>query len=64
MVKITFFKRDGVYYGFRETGHAEFEDAGKDIVGAGTRDRKRGGLRGGIGNDNACHKRDRSLLCF
>ena len=32
MVKITFFKRDGVYYGFRETGHAEFEDAGKDIV--------------------------------
>jgi uncharacterized protein YsxB (DUF464 family) len=32
MVKITFFKRDGVYYGFRETGHAEFDDAGKDIV--------------------------------
>ncbi len=32
MVKITFFKRDGVYYGFRETGHAEFDEAGKDIV--------------------------------
>ncbi len=32
MVKITFFKRDGIYYGFRETGHAEFDDAGKDIV--------------------------------
>ncbi len=32
MVKITFFKRDGVYYGFRETGHAGFDDAGKDIV--------------------------------
>ncbi len=32
MVKITFFKRDGVYYGFRETGHAEFDDTGKDIV--------------------------------
>ncbi len=32
MVKITFFKRDSVYYGFRETGHAEFDDAGKDIV--------------------------------
>ena len=32
MVKITFFKRDGIYYGFRETGHAGFDDAGKDIV--------------------------------
>ncbi|MBE6637563.1 MAG: ribosomal-processing cysteine protease Prp [Ruminococcaceae bacterium] len=32
MVKITFFKRDGVYFGFRETGHAGFDDAGKDIV--------------------------------
>lgn len=32
MVKITFFKRDGIYYGFRETGHAEFDDTGKDIV--------------------------------
>ena len=32
MIKVTFFKRDGVYYGFRETGHAGFDDAGKDIV--------------------------------
>ena len=32
MVKITFFKRDGIYYGFKETGHAGFDDAGKDIV--------------------------------
>ena len=32
MVKITFFKRDGIYYGFRETGHAGFDEAGKDIV--------------------------------
>ena len=32
MVKIAFFKRDGVYYGFRETGHADFDEAGKDIV--------------------------------
>jgi uncharacterized protein YsxB (DUF464 family) len=32
MTKITFFKRGGVYYGFRETGHSEFADAGQDIV--------------------------------
>ena len=32
MVKITFFKRDGIYYGFRETGHAGYDEAGKDIV--------------------------------
>ncbi|MBQ7779422.1 MAG: ribosomal-processing cysteine protease Prp [Clostridia bacterium] len=32
MIKVTFFKRDGVYYGFKETGHAGFDDAGKDIV--------------------------------
>ena len=32
MIRVRFFKRDGVYYGFRETGHAEFDDAGKDIV--------------------------------
>ena len=32
MIKVTFFKRYGVYYGFRETGHAGFDDAGKDIV--------------------------------
>jgi len=32
MTKITFFKRDGVYYGFRETGHSGFADEGDDIV--------------------------------
>ncbi len=28
MTKITFFKRDGIYYGFRETGHADYSSAG------------------------------------
>ena len=32
MTKVTFFKRKGVYYGFRETGHSEFADEGFDIV--------------------------------
>ena len=32
MTKISFFKRDGVYYGFRETGHSDFADEGQDIV--------------------------------
>ncbi len=32
MTNITFFKRNGVYYGFRETGHSGFADAGEDIV--------------------------------
>lgn len=33
MTKITFYKtEDGIYYGFRETGHSGYEDAGKDIV--------------------------------
>ena len=32
MTKITFFKRNGVYYGFRETGHSGFADEGDDIV--------------------------------
>ena len=32
MTKITFFKRNGVYYGFREVGHSEFADEGHDIV--------------------------------
>ena len=32
MTKITFFKKNGVYYGFRETGHSEFADEGHDIV--------------------------------
>ncbi len=32
MTKITFFKRNGIYYGFRETGHAGFAEEGEDIV--------------------------------
>ena len=32
MTKITFYKRNGIYYGFRETGHSEFADEGHDIV--------------------------------
>ncbi len=32
MTKIVFFKKNGVYYGFKETGHSEFADAGQDIV--------------------------------
>ena len=32
MIKITFFKKGSVYYGFRETGHAEYDEPGKDIV--------------------------------
>ena len=32
MTRITFFKRDGVYYGFKETGHSGYADAGEDIV--------------------------------
>ena len=33
MTKITFYKtEDGIYYGFRETGHSGYENAGKDIV--------------------------------
>ncbi len=32
MTKITFFKRSGVYYGFKETGHSGYADAGQDIV--------------------------------
>lgn len=33
MTKITFYKtEDGIYYGFRESGHSGYEDAGKDIV--------------------------------
>lgn len=32
MTKITFYKRNGLYYGFKETGHAGFADAGEDIV--------------------------------
>jgi len=32
MTKVTFFKRNGVYYGFRETGHTGFGEAGDDIL--------------------------------
>ena len=32
MTTVTFMKREGVYYGFTEKGHAGFEDSGKDIV--------------------------------
>ena len=32
MIKFTFFKRDGVYYGFEEKGHAGYAEAGDDIV--------------------------------
>lgn len=32
MTKITFFKKNGVYYGFKETGHTGFADSGEDIL--------------------------------
>ena len=32
MTKITFFKREGVYYGFREEGHADYSKFGDDIL--------------------------------
>ncbi len=32
MTKITFFRSGGVFYGFREEGHAGFAEAGDDIV--------------------------------
>ena len=33
MTKITFYKtEDGIYYGFRESGHAGFDDSGHDII--------------------------------
>ena len=32
MTRITFYKSDDVFYGFRERGHAEYEDAGRDIL--------------------------------
>ena len=32
MTRFTFFKRDGVYYGFEEAGHAGFGENGDDIV--------------------------------
>ncbi len=32
MTRITFFKRNGRFYGFKETGHAGFAEEGEDIV--------------------------------
>ena len=32
MTKIEFYKYKGNYFGFRESGHAEYEDEGKDII--------------------------------
>ena len=32
MTKITFFKRDGVYFGFKETGHTGYGESGDDIL--------------------------------
>lgn len=32
MTKITFLRRDGIFYGFREIGHADYSEAGQDIV--------------------------------
>lgn len=32
MTKITFFKQNGIYYGFKEVGHTGFADEGEDIL--------------------------------
>ncbi len=32
MTTITFFKKNGVYYDFKETGHSGFAEEGNDIV--------------------------------
>ncbi len=32
MTKITFLLRDGIYYGFREEGHADYSTAGEDVL--------------------------------
>ena len=32
MTKITFFRKDGVFWGFRETGHTGFGEEGDDIL--------------------------------
>ena len=32
MTKITFFKKNGIYYGFQETGHTGYADEGADIL--------------------------------
>jgi hypothetical protein len=32
MTKITFFRRDGVFYGFEEVGHTGYGESGEDIL--------------------------------
>ena len=32
MTKITFYKSNGVFYGFEEKGHAGYDEAGRDIL--------------------------------
>ena len=32
MTKIVFFRSDGIFYGFRETGHTGYGEAGDDIL--------------------------------
>lgn len=32
MTKITFLKRNGIFYGFREEGHADYSQFGDDIL--------------------------------
>ena len=32
MTKVTFYKTNGIYYGFHEQGHSELEDRGNDVL--------------------------------
>ena len=32
MTRVTFYRRDGIFYGFEEIGHSGFADAGDDIL--------------------------------
>ena len=32
MVKVTFYKRDGIYYRFHESGHSGLSDSGDDVL--------------------------------
>ena len=32
MTKVIFYKKNGVYYGFKEQGHSGYEESGKDVV--------------------------------
>ncbi len=32
MTKITFYKSNGVYYAFEESGHTGYDDSGKDVL--------------------------------